>query len=200
MFYFSRAEQAALFLLLALLLLGAGALTYAKGQHSVSLGAEEPVFVPAPGEGPRGELVVDVSGGVARPGLYALPAGSRLADAIARAGGQVPGASTDSLNLAARLRDGEKVVLPEPLSARPTPSEKPAAAPSPGRPLSLNKASAKELEALPGIGPVYAERIVAYRRQKQQQEGHGFRSVEELLNVPGIGPKRFSAIREVVAP
>ncbi|MCJ7823091.1 MAG: ComEA family DNA-binding protein [Armatimonadetes bacterium] len=199
MFYLSRAEQAVLVVLVLLLLLGAGVLVHAKGQHSVGAGAREPVFVPAPGEASRGEVVVDVAGAVARPGPWHLPAGSRLTDAIAVAGGLAPGADTSGLNLAARLHDGERIVIPgaqQPRSAAP----KAAAIPQPARPISLNKASATELELLPGIGPVYAERIIAYRQQKVRQEGHGFETVDELLNVPGIGPKRFAAIRELVTP
>lgn len=197
MFYLSRAEQTALLVLGVLLLLGAGVLTYAKGQHSVSAGAAEPIFVPAPGETSGNEVLVEVAGAVTKPGLYRLPPGSRLREALAQAGGLAAEADTDALNLAVRVRDGDKIVVPAVSQVIPG-GTKVSPVVQPARPISLNKATAKELETLPGIGPVYAERIVAFRQQKIQQERHGFQSVDELLNVPGIGPKRFAAIRELV--
>ncbi len=197
MFYLSRAEQAALLVLGLLLLLGTGVLTYAKGQHSVSAGAAEPVFVPALGKTSDNEVLVEMAGAVAKPGLYRLPPGSRLREAVAQAGGLTAEADTDAINLAARVRDGDKIVIPVVSQVSPKGRNVSPVVLS-SRPISLNKATTKELETLPGIGPVYAERIVAFRQQKIQQEGHGFQSVDELLNVPGIGPKRFAAIRELV--
>ncbi len=197
MFYLSRAEQIALLFLGALLLLGAGVLTYAKGQHSISANTSEPLFVPAPDETISDEVMVDIAGAVAKPGVYRLSPGARLRDVIAQAGGLTAEADKDSLNLAVRLRDGDKIVVPTATQAN---LERAKTSPvvRPAKLISINKATAKEFEALPGIGPVYAARIVAFRQKKIQQEGHGFQSVDELLNVPGIGPKRFAAIRELV--
>jgi competence protein ComEA len=131
-------------------------------------------------------LVVDVAGDVRRPGLVRLPAGSRVADAIAAAGGLLPGARTDGLNLARRLADGEQVVVGAAAAAGPN------AAPSPGL-LNLNTASVDDLDALPGVGPVLAERIVAWR------DAHGpFASVDQLREVSGIGERKFADLRDRV--
>jgi competence protein ComEA len=131
-------------------------------------------------------LVVDVAGDVRRPGLVRLPAGSRVADAIAAAGGLRPGATTEGLNLARRLTDGEQVLVGA------APSGAPAAAASPGL-VNLNTATAEDLDALPGVGPVLAERIVAWR------DAHGpFASVDQLREVSGIGERKFADLRDRV--
>lgn len=145
------------------------------------------------------ELVVHVAGEVAVPGLYRLPDGARVADALEQAGGPLPGAALDALNLARVLADGEQLVVPGPA---PAPGEDPAADPGPApgsawRPdglLDLNRATPEDLEELPGIGPVLAERITAHR-----QTAGGFRAVGDLREVPGIGEKTFQAIAGLVA-
>jgi competence protein ComEA len=198
MFYLSRGEQVAFVVLLALLLAGAGALTYAKlrpGRHPVG----QPIFVPAPTGGPGRRIVVRVSGAVPRPGVYGLPAGAHLEDAIAIAGGATERAALAALDLTAPLHDGERVLVPYRVHETAAEGEQPPAEPV-GAVVSLNRASRQELEALPGIGPVYAERIIVYRQKKMREEGRGFQSADELLNVPGIGPKRFAAVRDLVAP
>ena len=135
-------------------------------------------------------IYVHVSGWVAVPGLVRVPAGSRLADAVAAAGGVRPGGSLDRLNLAQSLVDGEQVRVPGPGEE---PSGGPVAAGESGGPIRLNVASAAELESLPGIGPVLAGRIVAHR------QAHGpFRQVEDLLAVAGIGEAKLAAIRDLV--
>ncbi len=138
------------------------------------------------------EISVYVSGAVAQPGLYTLPAGSRLVDALERAV-LLPGADTSRLPLAERLRDGQSIVVPE-RPAQETGSEAAATAAEPSSTLiDLNTASADELETLPGIGPVLAERIVAYRTE------HGpFRSVDELAEVRGISPRMVDELRGLV--
>ncbi|MCJ7752795.1 MAG: helix-hairpin-helix domain-containing protein [Armatimonadetes bacterium] len=198
MFYLSRAEQVALVAILALLLTGAGVLSHAKGQRSADTGRSQPIFVPAD-EGVDGQIVVDVSGSVARPGVYRLHGAARVADAIERAGGAAAAADLAVLNLAARLQDGDKLVVPTRSDISPPAERNPSAGAS-ARRISLNQATAEELESLPGIGPVYADRIVAYREKKLREEGRGFESTDELLNVPGIGSKRFAAVRDLVAP
>jgi competence protein ComEA len=131
-----------------------------------------------------------VAGAVHRPGIVELLPGALVADAIQAAGGALPGADLDSLNLAASVRTGERVLVPLPGTTVPTGE---AASASSNAGLDLNQASAAELESLPGIGPSLASAIVQYRDQNGP-----FLSVEELLNVPGIGPTRLSQLRELL--
>lgn len=147
MFYLSRSERVALFVLLALLLAGAGVFTYERGRRAGRAGAEQPLFVEA-AAAPAGE---------ATPPTASIPQA-----------GSAPQPTGD-----ATQQD---------------------------RPLSLNSATSAQLQSLPGIGPVFAQRIIDYREQLQRSEGRGFRSVDELLNVPGIGPKRLSDLQDRVIP
>jgi competence protein ComEA len=133
------------------------------------------------------KLVVHVTGAVQRPGLYRLAEGKRVADAVARAGGATAPADTAAINLAAPLADGMQVLVPRRV---PGGAGKSAAA----RP-SLSSASVEELDALPGIGPVTAQKIVDYRAAHG-----GFRSVEDLDAIPGIGPARVEQLRDLVSP
>lgn len=140
---------------------------------------------------PTGELVVSVAGEVVRPGLVRLPAGSRVDDAVRAAGGLAPGADVGLLNLARRLVDGEQVLVG--IDAPPGAPATGGAAP--GGLLDLNAATAEQLDALPGIGPVLAERIVEWRT-----EHGGFRSVDQLREVPGIGESKYATLKgKVVA-
>ena len=145
---------------------------------------------------PAGVLAVHVAGQVRRPGLYRLPAGSRVADAVEAAGGPAEGAWLDGINLAAPLADGVQVYVPGRDQADMGIPGGPGASRGflgPPLPLDLNRATAEQLEALPGIGPALAERIVAYRRQ------HGpFRRLEDLTRVSGVGPKTVEALRAYV--
>lgn len=140
----------------------------------------------------RGPLLyVHVGGAVRKPGLYRLEAGSHVYDAIEAAGGGNEFADLDSVNLAAKVRDGDKVVVQakvQPGVGGPAP---PGA--SAGGLVNINIATADDLDELPGIGPAIAERIVAYRTD------HGaFRTVDELMDVPGIGPAKFADIKDHV--
>ena len=140
-------------------------------------------------------LVVDVEGRVRRPGLVRLPAGSRVADAVRSAGGSEPGAVLARLNLARVLTDGEQLLVPGPGDAvpPPAPSGTSAAVSGASAPVDLNAATQEGLDALPGVGPVLAGRIVAWRA------AHGrFTSVDELGEVPGIGPKALERLRPLV--
>jgi len=142
----------------------------------------------------RRVLVVDVAGAVRRAGLYRLPQGSRVADAIARAGGATAKANVDLVNLAAPLADGEQIVVPA-RGAAGASGVGASAGPSASAPIDLNSATAEQLDALPGIGPVTAEKIVAFRQE------HGpFTSVEDLDAIPGIGPSRIENLRGLVVP
>lgn len=144
------------------------------------------------------KLLVHVVGAVNAPGLYELPDGSRVADALARAGGPTPRADLETVNLASPVADGIQVVVPrrgQGPGAGAAPGESAGAGGAASGPVHLNSATVEELDALPGIGPVTAQKIVAHR------EEHGaFRSVEELEAVPGIGPKRVDQLRDLVVP
>jgi len=145
-------------------------------------------------------VVVDVVGAVRRPGLYRLAQGARIADAVSRAGGATPKADLALINLAAPLADGEQVVVPRRGTAAlgapagPAGSSSPGGAPSAG-PVHLSTATLEQLDSLPGIGPVTAQKILDYRQK------HGaFTSVDELDAVPGIGPARLDQLKDLVAP
>lgn len=136
-------------------------------------------------------VVVDVVGAVRRPGLLALRQGARVADAIARAGGATRAANLTLVNLAAPLVDGQQVVVPARGNAATASG---TASPSSG-PVSLSTATAEQLDALPGVGPVTAQKILDYRTK------HGaFGSVDELDAIPGIGPARIDQLRDLVVP
>jgi competence protein ComEA len=155
--------------------------------------------VPAPTVGEASEasptVVVSVVGLVARPGLVTLPTGARVADAVEAAGGLLPDADPTSVNLAAVVSDGEQLAVGAPASggAAGAPAGSAATGASPGGLVDLNSAGVAELDALPGIGPVLAQRIVDHR----SREGP-FRSVDQLDDVPGIGPAIFAELAELV--
>ncbi|HEU4600233.1 MAG TPA: ComEA family DNA-binding protein [Solirubrobacterales bacterium] len=141
--------------------------------------------------GSGGDVVVDVTGAVRRPGVYRMPVGSRVNDAVARAGGPAPGAELEAVNLAARLADGQQVVVPERLAGTAgvaAPGEDPG-------PISLGTATVEQLEEIDGIGPVTAADIVAFR-----DEHGGLASVEQLDEVPGIGPATMESLRAGLQP
>ncbi|MFC8344766.1 helix-hairpin-helix domain-containing protein [Streptomyces sp. NPDC057280] len=153
------------------------------------------------------EIVVDVSGKVREPGIRRLPAGARVADALRAAGGVRPGTDTTGLNRARFLVDGEQVVVGAPAGAAGAAagaagvaggaagSGGSAPGAGPAVPFSLNTATVDQLDTLPGVGPVLAQHIVDYRTQHG-----GFRSVDELREVNGIGERRFADLRNLVRP
>jgi competence protein ComEA len=141
--------------------------------------------------GSGGDLVVDVTGAVRRPGVYRMPVGSRVNDAVARAGGAAPRAELEAINLAARLADGQQVVVPE---AVPGGGATIGAGAEDG-PISLGTATVEQLEEIEGIGPVTAGDIVAFR-----DEHGGLASVEQLDQVPGIGPATMESLRSRLQP
>lgn len=159
------------------------------GEGGVQLSAE-----PVGSGGPpasEGDVVVHVAGAVEEPGVYRLPAGSRVADAIDRAGGVRGAADPDAINLAARLADGQQVVVPERL-----PGGAPAsAAADPEGPISLGSADQADLETIDGIGPVTAADIIAFR-----DEHGGVSSIEDLDEIPGIGPATIEALGARLQP
>jgi competence protein ComEA len=140
-------------------------------------------------------VVVDVVGAVRRPGLYRLPHGARVADAVASAGGTTAKAAVELVNLAATVADGEQIVVPRKGAAGSLGGPGSVAPGATSGPVHLNSATLEQLDSLPGIGPVTAQKILDYREQ------HGaFGSVDELDAVPGIGPARLEQLKELVAP
>lgn len=152
--------------------------------------ASAPAVPVGPGPGAAGSrIVVDVSGKVRDPGVRRLPSGSRVEDALTAAGGVRPGTDTTGLNLARILVDGEQVLVGA--TAQPAPG---GGGPGPG-PLSLATATVEQLDGLPGVGPVLARHIVDFRTARG-----GFRAVEDLRQVDGIGERRFADLRGLVRP
>lgn len=143
---------------------------------------------------PSSRVEVDVVGAVHRPGLYRLAQGSRIADALTRAGGATPKADLAQVNLAAPLADGEQVVVPH-RGAPGAPTGAAGAPGAPAAPVQLSTATLEQLDTLPGVGPVTAQKILDYR-----QEHGAFATVDELDAIPGIGPARLEQLRDAVAP
>jgi competence protein ComEA len=140
-----------------------------------------------------GDVVVDVTGAVARPGVYRLPAGARVTDAVERAGGASGGALLEAINLAARLADGQQVVVPKrapggaPLAASAGAGEE--------GPISLGTATVEQLDTIDGIGPVTAQDIIDFR-----DEHGGLSSIDQLDRVSGIGPATMESLRDRLQP
>lgn len=181
------AASLALVLLLGRFALGAGTSTPAAPLPSPPAGD-----VGGPGP-PTSRVVVDVVGAVRRPGLYRLPQHARIADAVTRAGGTTHEADLAQLNLAAPLADGEQIVVPA--RGRVAAADAATTSGSAPVPVQLSTATLEQLDSLPGVGPVTAQKILDYR-----QEHGAFQSVDELDAVPGIGPKRLDQLRDVVVP
>ena len=146
----------------------------------------------------RSVLVVHVVGEVRRPGLYRLRDGARIADAVHRAGGALRDADLAAVNLAAPLVDGIQVFVPSRVAAgavAPAGGASSAGGGAAGGLVSLSSATVDELDELPGVGPITAQKIIDYRTE------HGpFASVDDLDAVPGIGPTRIEQLRELVTP
>lgn len=172
---------------------GGGASAPPAPHHSAAAG----VRVQAAG---NGSAVVDVTGAVRHPGVYRVPASARVEVAVRRAGGTTGGADLTTLNQAAKVTDGAQIVVPARAGSSGSATAGGGAAPgggalgaAPAAPVNLNTATVAQLDALDGVGPVTAQKIVAYR----QQHG-GFGSVSQLDQVPGIGPKKLASLRPLV--
>jgi competence protein ComEA len=176
----------------ALLLVGARAIRGESGVEAsfpVASGGSAGAEFTISGEG--GDVVVDVTGAVLRPGVYRMPAGSRVTDAVQRAGGASPRAQLEAINLAARLADGQQVVVPE----RGPGGVGVAGVGGEEGPISLGTASVEQLDTIDGIGPVTAQDIVEFR----DQHG-GLSSVDQLDQISGIGPATMEALRARLQP
>lgn len=139
--------------------------------------------------------VVHVAGAVRRPGVYRLRSGARVRDAVRRAGGASSDGDANAINLAAKVVDGAQVIVPLKLGTAASgvaPAEAGAASTAP---ISLGNATAEQLDTLDGVGPATAEKIIQWRT-----ENGGFTSVDDLGEVPGIGPKKLEALRSQVTP
>ena len=137
-------------------------------------------------------LIIDVTGEVVSPGVYELPAGSRVIDAIKAAGGARPKAALSDLNLARVIKDGEQIYV-DPIYKAGAPIRAGSKAAAPRGPININRASTSELDSLDGIGPVIAKRIIAYRTINGP-----FIAVEDLLKVSGIGDAKFAQFKEKI--
>lgn len=145
-------------------------------------------LAPAPS---RNVLVVDVTGEVRRPGVYRLRTGARVHEALRRAGGLTAEGDASGVNRAAKIADGQQIRVPERVDIPPSGAGARAAA----GPVSLNAATAEQLDQLDGVGPATAQKIIDWRTANG-----GFASVDDLAQVPGIGPKRLEALRPQVGP
>jgi competence protein ComEA len=192
---FTRRQALAGAAVLALLLLLGGRVFARSGTATSAAPLPAPPVAASTASAPK-QVVVDVAGAVRRPGLYRLTTGARVADAIRRAGGTTRHADVSLVNLAQLVADGEQVVVPrrgDAVTAAGAPSLA-GGAPATG-PVHLNSATVDQLDALPGVGPVTAQKIVDYRTKHG-----GFSSVDALDAIPGIGPARLDQLRGLVAP
>jgi competence protein ComEA len=189
----SRGEIAGLIVVLVAVLGGAG-LWYARSlPKPVTIAAAGPGAVAHASPTPSvASIIVDVAGAVRSPGVYEFAEGDRVIDAIERAGGPLPKADLSLLNLAAALTDGVQILVPK-AGPPPAPGTAGGSSGAPGGLLSINTATAVELETLSGIGEVLAATIVEYR-----DENGPFASVDDLLDVSGIGPATLEEIRDQI--
>jgi competence protein ComEA len=146
-------------------------------------------------EGQGGDVVVDVAGAVANPGVYRMPAGSRVNDAVQRAGGATGKANVEGINLAARLSDGQQIVVPEKIAGSSAAAGVAAGTASSEVPIGLGTATLEQLDTIEGIGPVTAQKILEFR----DQHG-GIASLEQLDQIDGIGPATMEALRARLQP
>lgn len=169
------------------LLIVAGAVIYVRRPTPQAIEIIEPS--PSPMATPA-QLAVYVTGAVVSPGVYYLPEGSRIEEALQAAGGATADANLNRVNLARRVRDEDQIFVPKVGEESPL---VPPGSYSEGGPININTASTAELEALPGIGPTLAQRIVDYR------EAHGpFAAIEDVTNVRGIGEGLFNEISDLI--
>ena len=192
----SRGELIGVVVAAAVTLAGAG-LWYVRSLPApVQVRAEPEGSAPAPGSSPSASpapILVDVAGWVRRPGVYEFVSGSRVIDAIDAAGGARPGAQLEALNLAAPLVDGTQILVPKEGAAPAAGATGSGTSAAAGGLVNVNTGTAADLETLPGIGEVIAQAIIDHRT-----ENGPFASVDELLDVTGIGDATLEDIRDLV--
>ena len=166
----------------------AGGVAFAQGAGAAPSGQEQG-FIPG-----EGDVVVHVAGEVSDPGVYRLPEGSRVTDAVKRAGGASAGAAIDGINLAAELTDGQQVVVPARAAPAATSAAGGVAQTAASGPISLGTATVEDLDTIEGIGPVTAAQIIEFRDQ------NGVGSIDDLDQISGIGPTTMEALRARLQP
>ena len=187
---FSKDQEKALLILFAgFLIVGALFVFLNTGNNAEALPAikipETPSIAPI--------VVIDVAGKVNKPGVYKLPSGSRAVDALKAAGGAKKGVDLSDINLAHVLNDGEQIVVGAPKVITSTGRSKGSSKVKLSGPVNINTATAAQLDALPGIGPVMAARIITYR-----EKNGPFKSVEDLRKVSGMGASKFNALQNQI--
>lgn len=206
MFNLSRQEKIVLLFLIAILLIALGGKFYLQGKNKITIiptnSQDKEVIPEAQVIVVEESLIIHVAGAVNHPGVYQLPSGKRVIDALKMAGGETEKANLDAVNLAAPLYDGQKIIIPfipENVESGLIKSNgqfivsQDYSNLNNSSLLNINNATSRQLEELPGIGSVLAERIIEYR------ESNGvFRNIEEIKDVPGIGEKKFEAIKELI--
>lgn len=206
MFNLSRQEKIIFFIIVSILVITFGWKFYGRGKNEITIIPSttegETISLPAEDGVDKSICIIHITGAVNQPGVYQLDQGKRVIDAVKIAGGEAEGANLDAVNLAAHIYDGQKIVIPfifeinndtlySSLETVATPQRQMNFDSS--SLLNLNSAESSQLENLPGIGPVLADRILEYRRD------HGmFHTMEEIMNVPGIGEKKFESIKELI--
>ena len=182
-------DQKRALLILFSLCLGLGGFFFVRSGPTTSPEIVQDLVIPIQ-ETVTAEVIVNVAGKVANPGVYKLPIGSRVVDAINLAGNQLKGVDISDINLARVLVDGEQILVGTPPAVA---AKKATAKVSASNPLDLNRATAAQLDTLPGIGPVTAQRILDYRSKVGR-----INSVDELKKISGLGGAKFEEIKNLL--
>lgn len=196
MFNLTRQEQVVVIFLIGAIILGGGKLYY---RDVIQEKVKPEIIKEERGDIPEDQIIVDIAGAVWRPGVYTLKSGARVKDLVDKASPRSD-ANLEILNLAARLKDGQKIVVPtRPREVAPGKDSRGEISPLfPGqvqeKKINLNTATLSELKTLPGIGPVRAQAIINYRHQH-----HGFKNIEEIKNIEGIGNITFQKLKELIS-